>query len=178
MMATRRAASRMAGGDVAGEEPSLMWVVVGGNVGARRSAVILLHLRWKARPLVPTTEDGDADLWGRRRVESRMGGWSRGWEDAVVIMRNSVIFVVNCNSPTDSDHWKWIEFLVSIPWAAKQQASWNPIEFGLIPVNQTCSKRFVNSPRISGMDNIEPSPNGVILLVSNGAVVTLELNGS
>jgi hypothetical protein len=54
-----------------------------------------------------------------------------------VVMRNSVIFVVNCNSPTDSDHQKWIEFLVSIPWAAKQHASWNPIEFGLIPVKQT-----------------------------------------
>jgi hypothetical protein len=54
----------------------LAWLVAGGNVGARRSAVVLLHLQWKARPLVPTAEDGDADLWGQRR-------WSRGREDVV-----------------------------------------------------------------------------------------------
>jgi hypothetical protein len=114
------AASRVAVGSVAREELSLSWVVAGGNVGARRSAAVLLHLWWKARSLVLTAEDGNVDLWGRRRVESRTGGWSREWEDGVVIMRNSIIFVVNCNSPTDSDYLKWIEFLVSIPWAAKQ----------------------------------------------------------
>jgi hypothetical protein len=92
------------GGGVAGEEPSLAWVVAGGNIGSQRSAAVLLCLWWKARPLVPTVEDGDADLWGRRQVESRMGGWSRGREDGIVVMRYSVIFVVNCNSPTHSDH--------------------------------------------------------------------------
>jgi hypothetical protein len=33
-----------------------------------------------------------------------MGGWSRGREDGIVVMRYSVVFVVNCNSPTHSDH--------------------------------------------------------------------------
>jgi hypothetical protein len=55
----------MVGGGVAGEESSLAWVVAGGNIGSQRSAAVLLHLWWKARPLVPTTEDGGADLWGR-----------------------------------------------------------------------------------------------------------------
>jgi hypothetical protein len=82
---------RVASDGIAGEESSLMWVVAGGNVGARRSAAVLLHLWWKARLLVPTAEDGDTDLWGRRRVESRTGGWSRGWEDGVVVMRNSIV---------------------------------------------------------------------------------------
>jgi hypothetical protein len=150
-MAAHGAASRVAVGSVVGEELSLSWVVAGGNVGARRSATVLLHLWWKVRPLVLTAEDVNVDLWGRQRVESRTGGWSRGWEDGVVIMRNSVIFVVNCNSPTDSDYLKWIEFLVSIPWAAKQQASWNPIEFGLILVKQI-------GPKCISGNNIVPAP--------------------
>jgi hypothetical protein len=82
-MAVRRAASRVAGGGVAGEEPSLAWVVAGGNIGARRSAAVLLHLRRMATQI----------CGGRRRVESRTGGWSQGREDRFVIMRNSVIFV-------------------------------------------------------------------------------------
>jgi hypothetical protein len=154
---------------------------VGGGWWKRWSPAVGCHS--SSSPVEGEAARADDGGWRRRSVGVAAGGVEDGRMESgtggcVVIMRNSVIFVVNCNSPTDSDHWKWIEFLVSIPWAAKQQASWNPIEFGLIPVNQTCSKRFVNFPRIGGMDNIEPSPNGIILLVSNGAVVTLELNGS
>jgi hypothetical protein len=42
-----------------------------------------------------------------------MGGWCCGYEEFHC-------FVVNWNSPTDSNHRKWIEFLGLIPWAAKQ----------------------------------------------------------
>jgi hypothetical protein len=42
--------------------------------------VVLLRLRWKARPLVPTIEDGDGDLWWRQ-VESGTG-LSRGLDSA------------------------------------------------------------------------------------------------